>query len=315
MPGSRSGPKMSNASTASISSLVKFRSRNTGKAPRRRGPRAQTRFIRLARTPSTSEPADCLEPPGRGDGVRRGTPTWLLGSRRSGSELQPSDVSMALPNECQHNLRARCQRPDGVHQPVCIANRLAANLDDDVTGLEPRPCSGPAGYDGPVASHDLSTVSGEVLIDRRTDDGMRGVSRPDELLYHAAREVHRYRETQPDAATLRPGDRVAAERVYGRVHADDLATGVDERATRVAGVDRRICLNGVEEDRRRVSERRGGLHRAVDGADDATGDGVGQAEWRADRDHRVADGHTGRVADSQGRKVGDTDRLDDSNVG
>ena len=43
----------------------------------------------------------------------------------------------------------------------------------------------------------------------------------------------------------RDGEAQTLARKHGRVHADHLAGGVDERAARVARVDRRVGLNDV----------------------------------------------------------------------
>ena len=47
------------------------------------------------------------------------------------------------------------------------------------------------------------------------------------------------------------GDQVAAQRLERRIDADDLAAGVDQRTAGVAGVDRGVGLDGVQEDLRR----------------------------------------------------------------
>ena len=68
---------------------------------------------------------------------------------------------------------------------------------------------------------------------------------------------------------------------------DDLAAQVDQRAARVAGVDGRVGLHGV--DVRRVVARVTGRHRPAQGADDAGGHGRAQPQGRAERDDRFAD--------------------------
>src|ERR1700733_2867410 len=98
---------------------------------------------------------------------------------------------------------------------------------------------------------------------------------PDELSDHPACLVHRDRETQADAASLGPSDRVGAERVNGGVYPDHLTAGVDQRSTRIAGVDRRISLNCVEEDLRATRGARSGLDGAADRADNSARARVG----------------------------------------
>ena len=77
------------------------------------------------------------------------------------------------------------------------------------------------------------------------------------------------------------------------VDPDHRAGGVDQRAAGVARVDRGVGLHGVDH---RVGVRPAALqpHRAVLGRHDAGGHRAGQAERRADRDHRVADGERRR---------------------
>ena len=61
----------------------------------------------------------------------------------------------------------------------------------------------------------------------------------EDLIHHAAHHVDRNREA----------DAVGAERLrkHGRVDADQLSVGVDERAAGVAEIDRRVGLNEVLE--------------------------------------------------------------------
>ena len=77
------------------------------------------------------------------------------------------------------------------------------------------------------------------------------------------------------ALGLRAG--VAAQCRDGRVHADQFAVHVDQRAARVAGVDRRVGLDGVEHGVLvlRVAARG---DRPVQRADDAGGDGAFQSQ-------------------------------------
>ena len=68
------------------------------------------------------------------------------------------------------------------------------------------------------------------------------------------------------------------------VDPDHAAVRVDQRAAGVAGVDRRVGLDHV-----RDREAVGRLDLALQGGDDAAGDGAVEPERVADRDHRVAD--------------------------
>ena len=103
------------------------------------------------------------------------------------------------------------------------------------------------------------------------------------------------------------------------VDADHLAARVEQRAARVAVVDRGVGLDRVVD---REAVRR--LHLPVQGADDAARDGLLEPEGAADRDHAVADLHAARVAERErvkkrlrrvdldhgeiGRRVGADDR-------
>ena len=74
-----------------------------------------------------------------------------------------------------------------------------------------------------------------------------------------------------------------------RVDADDLAGAVDQRAAGVAGVDRRVGLDGVDDGG--VVLGGAGGDGPAGGADDPVGDRVGQPERGADRHRDVADLH------------------------
>ena len=89
-----------------------------------------------------------------------------------------------------------------------------------------------------------------------------------------------------------PTDAAAAAGRDLGVDPDHAAVAVEQRAARVAGVDRRVGLDHVA-DREAV----GGLELALEGAHDAGRDRAVEAERVADRDHRVADLDLGRVAE------------------
>jgi len=103
------------------------------------------------------------------------------------------------------------------------------------------------------------------------------------------------------------GDREADSDVAGRlatrldlrVDSDDLAVLVDQRATGVALVDRRIGLDDLV-DRESV----GGAHRALQRADDARCHRPLEPKRVADRDHGIADYDLGRVGERKGVKRG-----------
>ncbi len=98
------------------------------------------------------------------------------------------------------------------------------------------------------------------------------------------------RDREPDAVAAAPlgGDR--------GVDADDLGVGVDERATRVARVDRRVGLD--ETGQRGVADREA----AVEAADDAGGDRRREAERAAERDRALTDLDAVRLGEIGGRE-------------
>ena len=118
-----------------------------------------------------------------------------------------------------------------------------------------------------------------------------------ELVDLVSGRVDRDREADADVALA------AAAGLDLGVDPDHFAGRVDQRAARVAGVDRRVGLDHVV-DREPV----GRLDLALQGGDDAAGDGAVEAERVADRDHRVADFDLRGVAERErvqflGRRV------------
>src|SRR6202012_3298084 len=101
------------------------------------------------------------------------------------------------------------------------------------------------------------------------------------LRHHIVNGGRRNGEADADAAARRREDH--------RVHADDLALDVEGRAAGVAAIDRRVDLDEVRI--RTISDI------AADGRHDTGGDGVGETERIADRDHPIADAHLAVVAE------------------
>src|SRR5690606_17096158 len=94
----------------------------------------------------------------------------------------------------------------------------------------------------------------------------------DQLLHDAADEIHRDRE----ADSL--GRASPAALGHGGVDADELAAGVDERASGISDIDRRVGLDEILN----IRETELGPARR---ADDTERDGMGEAERVADREH------------------------------
>ena len=128
--------------------------------------------------------------------------------------------------------------------------------------------------------------------------GVLGLAAAAELGDDPADRARRDREADAGVAGL-PGGLAGAALVVGvdlGVDADDGPVGVEQRAARVARVQRRVGLDRVRD---REPVRR--LDGAVDGRDDAGGQRAVQAVGVADRGRGVADLHLGGVRELQRR--------------
>src|SRR3989440_1331081 len=195
-----------------------------------------------------------------------------------------------------------------VLQRMRIVDRLAIDLGDDVLDLDPRAvCRRPGRDRGDHGADHEPVGGGGGLIDLVVGDAQEGtvdVPGLDQLFGDAPSGVAIQREAEA-GARLRLLDR--------KVHADDLAAGVQQRTTAVARVDLSVRLNGVEDvfhlARRRVRDR----DEAVERADDALGNAVLLAQGAPDRDGELANLERVRVAPAQRRQVLRVD-LDDRDV-
>ena len=148
---------------------------------------------------------------------------------------------------------------------------------------------------------------------------MLGLAGGDELVGDHHGLVRGDREADADRSGL--SALALTQRCRCRVHTDELTITVDQRSTRVAGVDRRIRLDGVRD--RHLLLLRGRIladvlrrHRAVERGDDTGGHGVGQAERIAQSHHRIAHGQLLRITDDQRfHTVGHLLELDDGDIG
>src|SRR6266851_1687628 len=92
----------------------------------------------------------------------------------------------------------------------------------------------------------------------------------DQLRYHALDHVDRDRESDALVAAGLRQDR--------RVHANDLASRIEERSARVAGVDGRVGLDSAAQQIDLSAGHLRFLARIASSADDALGHGLLQAE-------------------------------------
>ena len=125
------------------------------------------------------------------------------------------------------------------------------------------------------------------------------LARLDQLFHDLQGEVDRYRKADADIA--------AAARKDSGIDADQLAAQIHQRAAGVAGIDRGVGLNEVliAADVQTA---------AAQGADDAGGDGLAEAERIADRHHEIAYPERLRVGRCQRAQVFRRD-FDDRDVG
>ena len=172
---------------------------------------------------------------------------------------------------------------------VDAADRQAVDADDQVLGAQ-------AGAGGRRAVDHLDDLDRAVAAERRRDARRQrpGAARdadpgaPHAAVAHqrgddpARRRVDRHGQAEADA-----GDR--------GVDPDHAAAAVDQRAARVAGVERGVGLDDVVDDARRAAGAGG--QRAAERGDDAGGDRAGVAVRVADRHHELADAQRGRVAE------------------
>src|SRR6476659_3494570 len=139
---------------------------------------------------------------------------------------------------------------DRHHEVVGVGDPATVELDDDVPGLDPRLARRALGIHGRPAvaarlGQDADTVTGERAVEHDTDHGVLGLAGLDELFGRLDDLVARDREADADVAGLGVGG--AGDPRDGRVHADDLAGHVEQGPTAVAGVDRGVGLDGVDE--------------------------------------------------------------------
>src|SRR6185437_2852912 len=119
----------------------------------------------------------------------------------------------------------------------------------------------------------------------------------DDLIHHVVRHVDGNRESDSNVAAA------AAAQDRG-VDAYQVAVQIDERAARIARVNRRVCLNEILIILDPADQRIGA---AAFRADDAHRRRLADSEWIADREYQVAHFQRRRIAQWQGRQTGRVD--------
>ena len=127
----------------------------------------------------------------------------------------------------------------------------------------------------------FGTLADQRQADRRhTQLGMGVTTLLDQIWNHAFDHVDRNGKADPLVPTRLRQDRA--------IHADHLTRGVEQGSATVAGVDRRVCLQRAADELQLVGAF---FSRAPPRAHDAGGDGLLQAQGRADGDRLLADTH------------------------
>src|SRR5690606_4959377 len=180
-----------------------------------------------------------------------------------------------------------------------IADRIAVQGDDHVADPEPGAFGGrprldrdDVGAGDLVESVDLG-VHGAHVSDQYAELRAPHDAVLDQVAGHLPRQVDGDREAVPGVVPGSGGDR--------RVHADDAAGQVDERAARVAGVDRRVRLDeGLERGLGLPSQD---PDRAALRADDPGRDGEVQPERVPERENPIPDLEPVGVPEPDGRQT------------
>src|SRR6478752_6758584 len=223
----------------------------------------------------------------RSSWVTAASPRWACGSSAvlgrlrlgTGSELDGQRTFLAAAHDHHFGLFPRLAGGNRGGDVLGGLDVLVVDLRDLVARLEAALGGGAVGDDrvhkragavrrSAVAHAEVRALHLPAVLDQRGDE-LHGGDRDGEA--HAGVGVAR-------AADL-------------AVDADHTAVAVQQRAARVAGVDRGVRLDGVGD---RVAVR--GVDRAAEAGDDARRDGALEAERRADRDRLVTRLERGRIA-------------------
>src|SRR3954453_22663164 len=220
-------------------------------------------------------------PPRRcGAGARPPEGSGELYLVRAGAELDLDVGRAAAAAHLERDLVAGLVAVDRFDERGAGADGVAVDRGDDVAAAQAR--AGRRAAAGHLA--DRRAGAGGRVAERHAEVGMGHLAAGDELLRDALDGGRRDGEAVSVAAA-----RVALDL---RVDPDHVAVRVEQRAARVAVVDRRV---GLDRARDREVVRR--VDRAVERADDAGRDRALEAERAPDRDDAVADLHGVRVGE------------------
>src|SRR5437016_1097310 len=180
---------------------------------------------------------------------------------------------LAVAPQLERNLRSRRRVANAARDIGTVVHRHAVDLADDVTGLDSRLFSRAALFDGAdertVGIRQAKTLRERLvqLLDADAQTAVADLAVRLQLIGNLRRNVRGNRKRQSHEA--------AGTTVDLGVDADDLSGGVEQRSTRVAGIDGDVGLN----DRRHLAAGQ----RAVHAAHDTGRNAVLEAERRADR--------------------------------
>src|SRR5262249_4688226 len=214
---------------------------------------------------------------------------WLLEAADGRGQCE----RLALADDLEGHRATHWSLGHHARQVARAGHRAAVVLDDDVALLETGLRRGRSLVDG---GHERSLGAADVealrelrgeRLDADTEPAARHVAGGGQLADDGLGEVDGNRETNADRATAAAQDR--------GVDADDLAARVDERATAVARVDRRVGLDEVVVG--------AAANDAPGGAHDAGRHRLLEAERIANRHHGLADFQRRRVTERDGRQA------------
>jgi hypothetical protein len=131
---------------------------------------------------------------------------------------------------------------------------------------------------------------------------MRHGAGGDDLVSHLDGQVDRDREAKPDAAAAGRAGR-GGDGGTRRRHPDQIAGAINQRPAAVAGIDGRVGLYGVDQ-QRRLRRLTGDVDRAAKRTDDPARHGAGQTQGSPERHRALTDSEIRGIADRDGPQAG-----------